>query len=182
MSPRLIALLIFLGPSFSARAAEFQIATFTVDVTIPIGHPCMGGGISLARAVADPLFAKGVVLTGAEKPFVVIAFDWCEIRGTSFEKWKQALALAAETEPQRVLVTCIHHDDGLRRMRPRLHPDRARVPGKGWQPQRLGMNSARQRGGDEGGDPRGSEIGARAQSSRAFFAKMKSANIGMAMS
>ena len=79
--------LLVLRSVFSARAAEFKIATFSVDVTIPIGHPCMGGGISPAKSVSDPLFAKGFVLTGAEKPFVMIAFDWCEIRGTSFEKW-----------------------------------------------------------------------------------------------
>ncbi|MEO6740737.1 MAG: hypothetical protein ABIP20_10820 [Chthoniobacteraceae bacterium] len=94
-----------------ARAAEFRVATFSVDVTIPLGHPCMGGGISPAKSVADPLFAKGFVLTGAEKPFIVIAFDWCEIRGTSFEKWKRALAEAAGTEPQRVLVTSTHVHD-----------------------------------------------------------------------
>jgi hypothetical protein len=111
MHPRLTSLLIFLVAALSARAAEFHIATFSVDVTIPIGHPCMGGGISPAKSVADPLFAKGFVLTGAEKPFVVIAFDWCEIRGTSFEKWKQALAQAAGTEPQRVLVTSTHVHD-----------------------------------------------------------------------
>ena len=111
MFPRLPALLIFLAATLSARAAEFRIATFSADVTIPIGHPCMGGGISPAKSVADPLFAKGFVLTGAEKPFVVIAFDWCEIRGTSFDKWKRALAEAAGTEPQRVLVNSTHVHD-----------------------------------------------------------------------
>ena len=105
------ALLIFLVATLSARAADFRVATFSVDVTIPLGHPCMGGGISPAKSVADPLFAKGFVLTGAEKPLVLIAFDWCEIRGTSFEKWKRALADAAGTEPQRVLVTSTHVHD-----------------------------------------------------------------------
>ena len=108
---RLIASLFFLVAALPADAAEFRIATFFVDVTIPIGHPCMGGGISPAKSVADPLFAKGFVLTGAEMPFVLIAFDWCEIRGTSFDKWKHALALAAGTEPQRVLVTSTHVHD-----------------------------------------------------------------------
>jgi hypothetical protein len=95
----------------AAFPAEFRIATFSVDVTIPLGHPCMGGGISPAKSVADPLFAKGFVLMGAEKPFVVIAFDWCEIRGTSFDKWKQALAEAAGTEAERVFVTATHVHD-----------------------------------------------------------------------
>ncbi|MEO6788658.1 MAG: hypothetical protein ABI318_21260 [Chthoniobacteraceae bacterium] len=111
MHHRLLPLLILLTSALSARPAEFKIATFSVDVTIPIGHPCMGGGISPAKAIADPLFAKGFVLTGAEKPFVVVAFDWCEIRGTSFDKWKQAIAQAAATDPQRVLVTSTHVHD-----------------------------------------------------------------------
>jgi len=96
---------------FAVDAAEFRLATFSADVTIPIGHPCMGGGIAPARVVSDPLFAKGFVLMGAEKPVVMIAFDWCEIRGTSFDKWKQTLAEAAGTEPQRVLVISTHVHD-----------------------------------------------------------------------
>ena len=43
------ALLFLLVSTFSASAAEFRIATFSTDVTIPIGHPCMGGGISPAK-------------------------------------------------------------------------------------------------------------------------------------
>jgi hypothetical protein len=95
----------------ASRDAEFRLATFNVDVTIPMGHPCMGGGISPAKEVADPLYAQGFVLSGAEKPFVVISFDWCEIRGTSFEKWKRALAEAAGTDAERVLVTSTHVHD-----------------------------------------------------------------------
>ena len=49
----------------------------------------MGGGIAPARVVKDPLLAKGFVLLGGEKPLVLLALDWCEIRGSSFDKWKQ---------------------------------------------------------------------------------------------
>lgn len=101
----------FVGEGLRPPLPGFRLATFSVDVTIPAGHPCMGGGIAPAREVADPLFAKGFVLTGSEKPFVVVSFDWCEIRGASFEKWKRGLAEAAGTEPQRVLVTSTHVHD-----------------------------------------------------------------------
>ena len=93
------------------HCAEFRLATFSVDVTMPIGHPCMGGGIAPAREVADPLYAKGFVLLGMDQPLVLVAFDWCEIRGTSFDKWKQALGEAVGTDPQRVLVTSTHAHD-----------------------------------------------------------------------
>jgi len=89
----------------------FAIATFQADVTIPLGHPCMGGGISPAKEVVDPLLLKGFVLTGAAKPFVLASFDWCEIRGTSYEKWQQVLAAAAGTDPSRVFVTSTHVHD-----------------------------------------------------------------------
>lgn len=107
----LLALPLLLAAVLTARAAEFQLATFSADVTIPIGHPCMGGGITPAREVADPLLARGFVLTGADKPLAVVAFDWCEIRGTSYDKWKEALAQAAGTEARRVLVTSTHVHD-----------------------------------------------------------------------
>ena len=108
---RVLTLITFLCAGVRLVAQNFSIATFQADVTIPAGHPCMGGGISPVKSVHDPLFAKGFVLRGAEKPFVVISFDWCEIRGTSFENWKRALADAAGTEPSRVLVTSTHVHD-----------------------------------------------------------------------
>ena len=108
---RLLTLLLTFFAGVIAARAEFKLATFSVDVTMPMGHPGMGGGISPGKSVADPLYAKGFVLTGGEKPFVVISFDWCEIRGTSFEKWQKALAEAAGTEPQRVLISSTHVHD-----------------------------------------------------------------------
>jgi len=106
--PLVVSCLLTAVPSY---CAEFRLSTFSADVTIPIGHPCMGGGIRPARIVQDPLLAKGFVLLGGEKPLVMIAFDWCEIRGTSFDKWKRALAEAAGTEPSRVLVISTHVHD-----------------------------------------------------------------------
>lgn len=105
-----LAALCLVSPA-PGHSAEFRISTFSADVTIPIGHPCMGGGIAPARMVKDPLLAKGFVLLGGEKPLVLLALDWCEIRGSSFDKWKHALAEAAGTEPQRVLVVSTHVHD-----------------------------------------------------------------------
>ena len=104
-------LLLFALFCGSLRAAEFQLATFACDVTIPVGHPCMGGGIAPATRVVEPLQAKGFVLVGADKPFVVVAFDWCEIRGSAFEDWRAALAEEAKTDPERVLITSTHVHD-----------------------------------------------------------------------
>ena len=93
--------------------SAWTVHTFRADVTIPIGHPCMGGGIAPARIVVDPLEAIGFVLAGGTltKPIVFVSVDWCEIRNDSYDTWRAELAAAAGTDPERVLVTTIHQHD-----------------------------------------------------------------------
>jgi hypothetical protein len=94
------------------QPATFRLATFSADVTIPMGHPCMGGGIAPAKAVRDPLEARGVVLMQDGAPAVVIvAVDWCEIRNDAYERWRDALADAAGTNRKRVFVSSVHQHD-----------------------------------------------------------------------
>jgi hypothetical protein len=71
----------------------------------------MGGGIAAAREIVDPLFVHGLVLLGVGQPVVLAAVDWCEIRNDAFERWRTALAEAAQTRPERVLVTSLHQHD-----------------------------------------------------------------------
>jgi hypothetical protein len=96
-----------------AEAAEppLQLTTFSADVTPPLGHPCMGGGVAPVARIDDPLFAHGLVFQGAGKPVVLAAVDWCEIRNDAFERWRTVLADAAGTTPERVLVACLHQHD-----------------------------------------------------------------------
>ena len=98
-------------PQTSLRASSFRLATFSANVTPPLGHALMGGGIAPAARVDDPLFAHGVVLLGADKPLVLLSMDWCEIRNDAYERWRSVLAEAAGTEPRRVLLTCVHVHD-----------------------------------------------------------------------
>jgi hypothetical protein len=92
-------------------SADYSIATFACDVTIPVGHSCMGGGISPAKKVIEPLQARGFVLMGADKPFVLISFDWCEIRGSAYDDWRKFLADEVKTDPERVLISSTHVHD-----------------------------------------------------------------------
>jgi hypothetical protein len=98
-----------LSPAAESPAA-FRLATFSADVTVPMGHGMMGGAW-LSRTVADPLEAHGLVLLGASQPVVFVALDWCEIRNEAFERWRQALAEAAGTVPERVMVSTVHQHD-----------------------------------------------------------------------
>ncbi|MGE0538081.1 MAG: hypothetical protein AB7O68_24170 [Pirellulales bacterium] len=90
---------------------QLRLATFSADVTPPIGHPCMGGGIAPASRIDDRLGAHGIVLLGSGEPIVLVAVDWCEIRNDAYDRWREALAEAAGTTPVRVLVASVHQHD-----------------------------------------------------------------------
>lgn len=90
---------------------NFRLTTFQVDITPPLGHPLLGGNFAPARSIADPLYAKGLVLLGDGPPVVLVAVDWCEIRNDAYAAWREALAAAAGTKFERVLVTSVHQHD-----------------------------------------------------------------------
>lgn len=94
-----------------SQGAEFHVATFEADITIPIGHACMGGGVEDAKEIVDSLFAKGFVLTGAGEPVVVIALDWCQCNNDSYDRWRDVLAEAAATTRERVMLATVHQHD-----------------------------------------------------------------------
>ncbi|MBI2424260.1 MAG: DUF2920 family protein [Candidatus Hydrogenedentes bacterium] len=104
-------LLIALATIFCGGAQAFDLATFEVDVTVPMGHALMGGGIEPAKEVVDPLFAKGIILLGGAKPLVWCSVDWCEIRNDAYAEWRQALADAVGTDPTHVMLAAIHQHD-----------------------------------------------------------------------
>ena len=94
-------------------SSPWQISTFKVDVTCPIGHPCMGGGISNAKVVVDPLECRGVVIKNGDlkMPVVIASIDWCEIRNEAYDNFRDALAKAANTSREYVILTAIHQHD-----------------------------------------------------------------------
>ena len=94
-----------------AAQGAFRVATFEADITIPIGHACMGGGVADAKEIVDPLFAKGFVLLGAGEPVVVVALDWCQCNNDSYDRWRAVLAEAAGTIPKRVMLATVHQHD-----------------------------------------------------------------------
>jgi len=87
---------------------RYHLATFSCDVTPPLGHPLCGGWIEPVRGIDDPLRALGVVLLGAGKPVVLCAVDWTGIRNEAFRTWRQALADVAHTTPEHVSLHAVH--------------------------------------------------------------------------
>lgn len=88
-----------------------RIAPFSADVTIPLGHRCMGILPTKSLTVDDRLEAHGFVLSGVDKPIVLLALDWCEIRNGAYDEWRDALANAAGTDPARILLSSLHQHD-----------------------------------------------------------------------
>jgi hypothetical protein len=107
----------FLGGSAAlwargARGADgYRIATFSADVTPSLGEPLLAGLYEPARKIEDPLFARGLVLLGPGQPIVLAAVDFCELRTDTYQRWKNALAKVARTEPSRVFVSSLHQHD-----------------------------------------------------------------------
>jgi hypothetical protein len=99
------------SPALGRDDARLTLASFMTEVTIPLGHPCMGGGIPPAKEVLDPLFAHGFVLRGAGKPVAFVAVDWCEIRNGAYELFRTKVATAVGTDPVRVMVCSLHQHD-----------------------------------------------------------------------
>lgn len=101
------------SPSLHAAepAAKFSVATFATDVTPPLGHPLIGGLRGPAVKIDDRLEGRGIVLAGADQPLVIAGLDWCELRGDAYDQFRDALAAAAGTTRERVLLSCLHQHD-----------------------------------------------------------------------
>ena len=112
MCSSVVVLFALLGLVTSpVSAAGFRLARFSADVTIPLGHRCMGVLPTKSKEIVDPLRVYGFVLLGSDKPIVLAAFDWCEIRNDAYDEWRDTLAKAAGTVRQRVLVSSLHQHD-----------------------------------------------------------------------
>ena len=94
------------------KSDTVRISTFDIDVTPPVG----------SHLSYDPeinkwdlgLRAKGIVLFGSGLPIVLCAIDWLAISNEGMDQFKNSLASAAGTTPQRVSVNVLHQHDAPR--------------------------------------------------------------------
>lgn len=98
-------------PAHLAASEGLRLAVFSADVTPPIGSPVAYAPV---RSVTDPLFAKGLVLLGADDPIVLCAVDFIAISNEGHDAWRESLAKAAGTPRERVAVQVLHQHDGAR--------------------------------------------------------------------
>ncbi len=94
-----------------SRPPLVTLSSFVAEITPPLGHPLMGGGVAPAKEIEDPLFAHGFVLQGVGKPVAFVSLDWCEVRNGAYDLFRTKLAKAIGTEPVRVMLSSIHQHD-----------------------------------------------------------------------
>src|SRR5438132_13336198 len=94
-----------------AGEKPLKIATFEADVTPPIGTPLCDALVQPAKEIVDPLSARGIILFTNEKPIVLVAVDWIGIGNSGHTAFREALAKAAGTTRERVVVHCLHQHD-----------------------------------------------------------------------
>lgn len=104
-----------------------QVATFRCDVTPPVGgQPLIW--TDRPETIEDPLWAKGVILQSGDQRYVICAVDWCGLCNSSYELFRNKLAAAVETSPDKVAVQTVHQhtapyvDGGAQRLLDRF-PD-----------------------------------------------------------
>lgn len=93
------------------QGPPLRVATFVVDATPPLGSPLCHGSVEPAKVIVDPLSARGIVLMGEASPIVLCAVDWVGIANSCHDAWREALAEAAGTTPDRVAVHALHQHD-----------------------------------------------------------------------
>ncbi|HRZ84160.1 MAG TPA: hypothetical protein P5069_17055, partial [Candidatus Hydrogenedentes bacterium] len=96
--------LAFLASVPGLGAAEevpaLRVCTFDLDVTPPVGSMMAYDPVKGTWDMG--LRARGVVLLGAGEPMVLCAVDWIGISNGAHDAFREALAEAAGTVPDRV--------------------------------------------------------------------------------
>lgn len=92
-------------------AAEPRIATFATDASPPIGSPL---AYDPTKAVSDPLSCRGIVILGSQQPIVLCAIDWLGVANEGNAQFRERLAAAVGTTPERVVMHSLHQHDAPR--------------------------------------------------------------------
>ena len=67
--------------------------------------------VAPVKEIVDPLSARGIVLLGAGEPIVICSVDWVAISNAAHDVFREQLAKAAGTSPDRVAVHVVHQHD-----------------------------------------------------------------------
>jgi len=97
------------GNSQDISHGNLRLATFDIDATPPAGSILAYD--TMKNSWDMGLRARGIVLLGAGDPIVLCSVDWIGIANGGQDAFRQALAAAAGTVPDRVAVHTVHQHD-----------------------------------------------------------------------
>ncbi|MDP1560266.1 MAG: hypothetical protein Q8M16_02610, partial [Pirellulaceae bacterium] len=92
--------------------AGVRLATFDIDATPEVGM--MMAYDPVRRVDELGLRCRGIVLLGCDQPIVLCAIDWIGIGNEGHDRFREVLAHAAGTTPDRVAVHALHQHDAPR--------------------------------------------------------------------
>lgn len=114
-----------------AEGSSLEVATFSVDVTPPLGVPVGQGFVPVLKTAEHPLLARGILLRDRELSCVLCALDLTEVHNDSYDFLREAIARAAEVSVSRVALHALHQhtapaiDIAAQKLElPELHPRR----------------------------------------------------------
>ena len=85
-----------------------RVATFSVDITPPLGRPVGQGFIPTLKTAEHPLLARGILLQDADVSCVICTLDWMEVHNESYDFLRQAIGEAAGVPTSHVALHCLH--------------------------------------------------------------------------
>jgi DNA-binding beta-propeller fold protein YncE len=85
-----------------------KVATFSVDITPPLGQPVGLGFIPILKTAEHPLLARGILLQDSEVSCVVCTLDWMEVHNESYDFLREAIGEAAGVPASHVALHCLH--------------------------------------------------------------------------
>jgi len=91
------------------RAEGLRLAVFDVDATPPVGSMMAYDPVKAQGELG--LRGRGVIVLDAGEPIVLCAVDWIGVSNEGHDVFRQKLAEAAGTTPQRVAVHTVHQHD-----------------------------------------------------------------------
>ncbi len=107
-----LAIVFFNSLESRAETVEpLRFCEFKIGVTPPLGSALCNGNVKPVMEIVTPLTARGIVLLGAGDPIVLCAFDWVGIGNESYDRFRQAIAEAVDTAPDRVALQTLHQHD-----------------------------------------------------------------------
>lgn len=109
----LLACPLFPGNAQQESAATtVRVGSFDVDASPPIGSPL---AYDPTKGIQTPLSCRGIVLVpGDQKPIVLCAVDWIGISSGGQTVFKEAIAAAVGTSPDRIAIHALHQHDAPR--------------------------------------------------------------------